>query len=181
VNPLTFLPPRRLEVARVPLTGERARELPLPVEPGRAAVVTFLRHTGCPFAERTLQLMRQAAARAPELQWLAVSHAPGRATERWLHAVGGAGAVTIVSDPARGSYAAWGLGRTSASHFLGRQSLAAVAGLARAGIRNRHPHGSRWQGAGTFALDGESVVRWRHLPAHAGDLPDLHEAQRALA
>jgi hypothetical protein len=66
------------------------------------------------------------------------------------------------------------------SHFLGRRSLRQVAKLARNGIRNRHPHGTRWQSAGTFALDGEATVRWRHLPEHAGDLPDLDAAVRAL-
>jgi hypothetical protein len=55
-----------------------------------------------------------------------------------------------------------------------------VASLARQGTRNRHPHGTRWQSAGTFALDHQAVVRWRLLPAHAGDLPDLEAAVHAI-
>jgi hypothetical protein len=55
-----------------------------------------------------------------------------------------------------------------------------VARLAQRGIRNRHPHGTRWQSAGTFALDEEGVVRWRHLLEHAGDLPELETAVQAL-
>jgi hypothetical protein len=47
-------------------------------------------------------------------------------------------------------------------------------------LRNRHPHGTRWQQAGTFAVDAERIVRWRHLPEHAGDLPDLAAAAVAL-
>ena len=86
----------------------------------------------------------------------------------------------LVTDPDRRLYAAWGLGQTSLGHFLGRRSLQAVAGLAREGIRNRHPSGTRWQSAGTFALDAAHTVRWRHLPAHAGDLPDLPAALRAI-
>src|SRR5205814_353510 len=43
------------------------------------------------------------------------------------------------------------------------------ARLARHGIRNRHPDGTRWQRAGTFAVDADGIVRWRHVPAHAGD------------
>jgi hypothetical protein len=56
-----------------------------------------------------------------------------------------------------------------------------VRRLAKDGIRNRHPHGTRWQQAGTFAVDASETVRWRHLPEHAGDLPDLDSAVAAAS
>jgi hypothetical protein len=112
--------------------------------------------------------------------WIAVSHAPEAATAAWAEAVGGLSAVTLVTDPERAYYAAWGLGRSSLAHFAGRRSLGQVARLARQGIRNRHPEGTRWQQAGAFAVDAERVVRWRHLPSHAGDLPDLDAGASAL-
>jgi hypothetical protein len=174
-----LLPPRALAIEPAPRPGERAPGLPVPLERGRPAIVAFLRHTGCPFAELTLKMLREAASRSPEAQWIAISHAPAVATERWCRAIGGAGGVRVLSDPSRRTYAAWGLGRTSLAHFLGRNSLVAVASLARRGIRNRHPHGTRWQSAGTFALDYHAIVRWRLLPAHAGDLPDLNAALSA--
>lgn len=180
MDPRTFLPPPRLEVLPAPEPGERARELPVALALDRPAIVSFLRHTGCPFAERTMQMLRDGAAHAPEVQWIAVSHAPAEETERWSSAIGGHGDVVLASDPARGSYAAWGLARTSLGHFLGGDSLRAVVALSRQGIRNRHPAGTRWQSAGTFALDGEGVVRWRALPAHAGDLPDLEAGLAAV-
>ncbi len=180
MDPRTFLRPHELTVAPAPAPGDPARELPLVLESGRPAVVAFLRHTGCPFAERTMQMLRAEAGRSPEVQWVAISHAPEAETVRWCAAVGGTGTVAVVSDPSRRSYAAWGLGRTDLGHFMGRRSLAAVAGLARQGIRNRHPAGTRWQSAGTFALDGEGIVRWRSLPAHAGELPDLAAALRSI-
>jgi hypothetical protein len=55
-----------------------------------------------------------------------------------------------------------------------------LANLARRGIRNRHPDGTRWQSAGTFALDRDGIVRWRLIPAHAGELPDLDQALDVL-
>jgi alkyl-hydroperoxide reductase/thiol specific antioxidant family protein len=180
VDPRTFRRPAALRVGTPPEPGDRAPELPIAPASGRPTVIAFLRHTGCPFAEVTLDRLREAAARAQELRWVAVSHAPEQATERWCRAVGGADGVSVVSDPSRRAYAAWGLGLTSLGHFLGARSLAGVGRLAREGIRNRHPHGTRWQSAGTFALDGTGVVRWRHLPAHAGDLPDLEQARTAL-
>jgi hypothetical protein len=127
-----------------------------------------------------MRTLRDAATASADITWVAISHAPAEATERWCRAIGGSGDVRVVSDPSRRTYAEWGLGRTSLGHFLGRRSLTEVARVARRGIRNRHPHGTRWQSAGTFALDEEGVVRWRHLPEHAGDLPDLDAAVRAL-
>jgi len=127
-----------------------------------------------------MRMLRESATRSPDVQWIAISHAPEKATDQWCHAVGGKDGVRVASDPSRSTYAQWGLGRTSLGHFLGRRSLAAVASLARRGIRNRHPHGTRWQSAGTFALDDQAIIRWRLLPAHAGDLPDLEAALEAL-
>jgi hypothetical protein len=176
----TFLPARELAVGPVPQPGDRAPELPGMPADGRPAIVAFLRHTGCPFAEQTLRMLREQAAGSPGVRWIAVSHAAPEGTSRWCAAVGGAGAVDILNDPSRLTYAAWGLGRTTLGHFAGMRSLAAAASLARQGIRNRHPSGTRWQSAGTFALDGDRVVRWRHLPEHAGDLPDLEQALQAL-
>jgi hypothetical protein len=181
VNPQTFLPGRSLELAPTPRPGDKAPELPARVESGRPAVVAFMRHTGCPFAEATLRSLRDAARSRPDVQWVAISHAPAPATDRWVAALGGAGDVILLSDTERRRYAAWGLGRTSLAHFLGRRSLVAVGRLARQGIRNRHPHGTRWQRAGTFAVDRDGVVRWRHLPEHAGELPTLEQAAASIA
>lgn len=128
-----------------------------------------------------MRMLRDAALSATNVQWVAVSHAPDDATHRWCEAIGGCDGVQVVSDPRRRVHAGWGLGRTSLGHFLGRRSLTAVGELARRGIRNRHPHGTRWQSAGAFALDPHRVVRWRHVPAHAGDLPDLNDALNAIA
>jgi hypothetical protein len=181
VNLRTFLPPAALPTADPPKPGDQARRLPAPGRSGDGpAVIAFLRHTGCPFAEATLRALRDASAAHPEIDWIAISHAGPEATQRWCDAIGGRGDVDVLLDIDRRCYAAWGLGRSSLSHFLGRRSLSEVARLARQGIRNRHPEGTRWQQAGTFALDGGGMVRWRHLPAHAGELPDLDEAAAAV-
>lgn len=82
-------------------------------------------------------------------------------------------------DEERTLYGSWGLGRSSLSHFIGPRSLRGVAALARQGVRNRHPVGTRWQTAGTFAIDAAGVVRFTHVPAHAGELPDLDAAVAA--
>jgi hypothetical protein len=175
VNLRTFVPPRALATATAPSPGDPAPDLDL--MPGRPTVVAFLRHTGCPFAEATMIALRDMPG---DLDRVAVSHASADATARWCEAIGGCGDVRVLHDPERASYAAWGLGRSSLGHFMGRRSLAEVGRLAKRGIRNRHPDGTRWQQAGTFVVDAEGIVRWRHLPRHAGDLPALDEASDAL-
>ena len=180
MNLRTFLPPPATPTASPPAVGAEAPGLPPGAPAEGPLVVAFLRHTGCPFAEWTARELRAAAERAPDIHWVAVSHAPEAATAAWADAVGGLGRVTLVTDPERSSYAAWGLGRSSLAHFAGRRSLAQVARLAREGVRNRHPDGTRWQQAGTFAVSEERTVRWRHLPEHAGDLPDLASAAESL-
>ena len=181
MNLRTFLPPLPLPMGAPPEPGEPARELPDPGLSGeQPAVVAFLRHTGCPFAELTARALRDAAASAPEVQWLVVSHASATATARWRDAIGGLPGIGVLIDADRIHYATWGLGRTSIGHFMGRRSLADVARLAREGIRNRHPDGTRWQTAGTFGVDEDGIVRWHHLPTYAGDMPDLEAAVAAV-
>jgi hypothetical protein len=166
-------------VADPPAPGDAAP--PLLGEPVTGpAVVAFLRHTGCPFAEWTAGALRDAAKDHPDVAWIAVSHASPEATERWSREIGGMTGVRLVVDPERSAYAAWGLGRSSLGHFAGRRSLGQVARLARGGIRNRHPDGTRWQRAGTFAVGDDGTVAWRHLPEHAGDLPDLAAADLSI-
>jgi hypothetical protein len=179
LNLRTFLPPAATDVAEPPAVGDAAPPLLGETVDG-PAVVAFLRHTGCPFAEWTVGALRAAAQDHPDVDWIAVSHASHEATDRWSEDIGGTTGFRVVVDPERTAYAAWGLGRSSLGHFAGRRSLGQVARLAREGIRNRHPDGTRWQQAGTFAIRMGGVISWRHLPEHAGDLPNLASADMSL-
>jgi peroxiredoxin len=179
VDPRTFLPPPRIDVSNPPRTGDPAPTLALSDRELRTAVLAFLRHAGCPFAEATARDLVRAANHHPDVQWVAVTHAPQGATDAWCEAVGLQSGVLVLADPDRSLYATWGVGTTSLRHFAGRRSLRGVANLARRGIRNRHPSGSRWQGAATFAIDADGILRLTHFPEHAGDLPDLDAAAAA--
>jgi peroxiredoxin len=178
VDPRTFLPPPRIDVSNPPRAGDPAPTLALSDRELRTAGVAFLRHAGCPFAEATAQGLVRAAQAHPDVQWVAVSHAPEAATDSWCAAVGMNG-VHVIADPERSLYATWGVGTTPLRHFAGARSLRGVAALAREGIRNRHPVGSRWQGAATFAVDADGIVRLAHFPEHAGELPDFDAVARA--
>jgi hypothetical protein len=179
MDPRTFLPPHRVPVAALPELGAPAPVAEPLGEVSGPAVVAFLRHVGCPFAEATIKAMTEQVERHPEVEWIAVSHAPLEATDHWCSAVGVSHRIRLVIDEERSAYGAWGLGRSSLRHFAGARSLSSVAELARKGIRNRHPAGSRWQQAGTFAINRDGELIWRHIPKHAGALPDLEDAALA--
>jgi len=179
VAPHTFVRPRPRDTAAPPEIGARVPELP-GLRPGRPAVVAFLRHVGCPFAEATVRQMAALAAERPGIDLLAVTHSPEAPSQRWCESFGGAGGVQLIGDPDRGRYAAWGVGLSDRRHFAGPESLGALRRLLDEGIHNRWASGNRWQAAATFAVDPAGMLRWRHIPGHAGDLPPLGDAVAAL-
>ncbi len=179
VAPHTFVRPRPRDTAAPPELGARVPELP-GLSPGRPAVVAFLRHVGCPFAEATVRQMAALAAERPAIDFLAVTHSDEAPSRRWCEAFGGAGGVRLIPDPDRARYAAWGVGLSDRRHFAGPESLGALRRLLDEGIHNRWASGNRWQAAATFAVDPAGVLRWCHFPRHAGDLPPLGDAIAAL-
>ena len=180
VAPHTFVRPRPRTTAAPLELGASVPELP-GLRPSRPAVVAFLRHVGCPFAEATVRQMAALAGERPGIDFLAVTHSDERPSRRWCEAFGGAAGVQLVSDPDRARYAAWGVGLSDRRHFAGPESLGALRRLLDEGIHNRWASGNRWQAAATFAVDAGGVLRWRHFPPHAGDLPPLADAVAALA
>jgi hypothetical protein len=180
VAPHTFVRPKARETSAPLELGAQVPELPVRT-PGRPAVVAFLRHVGCPFAEATVRHMAALSAKQPGIDFIAVTHSREQPSRRWCDAFGGAAGVQIVSDPDRARYAAWGVGLSDRKHFAGAKSMAALRRLLDEGIHNRWASGNRWQAAATFGVDPAGGLRWRHLPRHAGDLPPLDDAVTALA
>jgi hypothetical protein len=180
VAPHTFVRPKTIATAAPPELGATVPELPARKR-DRAAVIAFLRHVGCPFAEATVRTMIALAEQQPSIDFIAVTHSPDTPSLGWCHAFGGPGRVQIVSDPGRAHYAAWGVGLSDRRHFAGPDSLAALRRLLDEGIHNRWASGNRWQAAASFAIDPAGKLRWRHVPRHAGDLPPLDDAVDAVA
>ncbi|KAK2630245.1 hypothetical protein QTJ16_001065 [Diplocarpon rosae] len=181
----SWFPPKALATSSVPEPGNLApstQKLPFPPSDGKPALVTFLRHCGCPFAEKTFLSLRDHASKHPITTHIAVSHSSPAATETWLASVGGPGSVQVLVDDAREIYAQWGLGVSSTWHVLNPWSLWEVYALGkREGIWNRPTEsGSRWQTAGSFAVDGEGVVRWARVMGKADEVPDFEEGDRVL-
>ncbi|KAJ7698946.1 hypothetical protein B0H17DRAFT_1006385 [Mycena rosella] len=181
----SFRVPKAKATQPVPEIGSKAPSsphLPMPSADGRPTVVTFLRHCGCPFAERTFRALRATAAHTPAVRFVAVSHSDRGATDRWLAALGGASPVEIVVDAARDEFARWGLGLSSLGHFLSPAGLWAAYRLGKTdGIWNRPTEsGNRWQVSGSFAVDGGGTVRWGGAMRRADEVPDFEEAVGVL-
>ena len=142
--------------------------LDLPPEirsPGQSLLV-FVRHTGCPFAERDIKRARAWAAENPEVQVIVVTHGDEGLRDTWVADIGGAEGLTLYHDPERCLYGQAGLGFSAASHFMGFPSLLGVMRLWREGTRNRSASGTRWQRAGVLPLKDGKLV-WRNIPESA--------------
>jgi hypothetical protein len=179
VAPHTFVRPTTRTIAARPELGTRGPPLS-GLRPGHPAVVAFLRHVGCPFAEATVRRMAALAVGHPAIDFIAVTHSREQPSRRWCDAFGGAAGVHVIADPDRTHHAAWGVGLSDRTHFAGSESLAARRRLLDDGIHNRWASGNRWQAAATFAVDAAGMLRWRHVQGHAGDIPPLDDALAAL-
>ncbi|KAH9861829.1 hypothetical protein J1614_011582 [Plenodomus biglobosus] len=179
----SWMSPPSVKTSETPQVGQNAPSTPklsIPASNGKPTIVTFLRHCGCPFAEKTFLNLRAIAPSHPGIIFIAVSHSDRASTDRWLASLpdpsqNRAPNLQIVVDAEREAYAAWGLGVSSFWHVLG--SVASVSRLGREeGISVRPTEsGSRWQTAGNFGVDGLGVVRWCRVDGRADDVPDFGE------
>ncbi|KAL2074571.1 hypothetical protein VTL71DRAFT_8349 [Oculimacula yallundae] len=157
-------------------------ELSFPSSDGKPTVITFLRHCGCPFAEKTFLSLRDLASKDPSKNYIAVSHSDSPATKNWLSSVGGEGKVRVIVDDKRELYGKWGLGVSSTWHVLNPWSLYAVYTLGKTeNIWNKPTEsGTRWQTSGSFAVGKDGTVKWAEVPKAADQVPDFGDATRAL-
>ena len=179
----SWLAPSSVPTSSSPSIGSPAPSIPnLPNTSGRPLLVTFLRHCGCPFAEKTFLSLRSHASSHPNITFVAVSHSDKAATDKWLESVGGADQVEVIVDSERKIYAEWGLGISSFWHVLNPQGMWNAFKLGKEeGVWNRPTEsGSRWQTGGTFAVDGAGIVRWGQAAPGADWIPDLDQAIKAI-
>lgn len=183
-----WAPKAASDVAEVPSTGSKAPETTqLQLSSGRPAVIVFLRHCGCPFAEKTFLNLREVAKDHKDSDFMAVSHSSQDATDTWLKSLPQAGSessnLRVIVDDKLEVYAAWGLGPSSYGHVLNPTSLHAVWKLGQEeGIWNRPTEsGSRWQTSGFFAVDAQGIVRWGRAARSSDDIPDFGEAVGSIS
>ena len=134
-------------------------------------------------AEKTFRELRMEASKYNDVDFVAISHSSQESTDQWLNDVGGKMDTAVIVDSERTMYAAWGLGVSSAWHVLNPWSMYSVWKLGKSDdIWNRPTEsGSRWQTSGSFAIDGDGVIRWGGAASAADTIPDFKAALEALS
>ncbi|KAH7632222.1 hypothetical protein B0T09DRAFT_337398 [Sordaria sp. MPI-SDFR-AT-0083] len=184
------------EVAPAPQVGGRAPQSEqIRFPSAKPTVILFLRHCGCPFAEKAFRILTALSVSHPNLHFLA-----------WE--------ADVIVDESRALYAQWGLGTTStwyaykpwalwntyklgvAEGIWGRKEKPRAASV---GSNSSDDHsgdgkgmsvhertggtyssGSVWQMGGAFAVDRMGFVRWVGVPQDASEVPDLKRAVEVL-
>ncbi|OLN87554.1 hypothetical protein CCHL11_06186 [Colletotrichum chlorophyti] len=185
----SWMSPSKLDLSNPPKAGDSApstNQLKFPRADGKPVVVTFLRHCGCPFAEKTFLVLRAAASKHPHIAFVAVSHSSESHTQKWVSEVGGLGDVNpiqVITNEDRSLYAKWGLGTSSFMHVLNPHDLYNVFTLASAeGITNRPTEsGNRWQTSGTWVVDKQGKVTWGGPSKSASEIPDVESAVATIS
>ncbi|KAK4234801.1 hypothetical protein C8A03DRAFT_18360 [Achaetomium macrosporum] len=171
-------------LAPVPKVGDRAPTLGNDVHFPRdkPVLVVFLRHCGCPFAEKTFKLLTDLSNHHPEVHCVAVSQSSQKDTDKWIVEVGGEWDVQVIVDASRQLYHAWGLGTSTYWYALNPLAMWHTWKLGtEEGIWNRNAEsGSKWQIGGAFAVDAGGFVRWAKPAASADEVPDFKQALKAL-
>ena len=86
---------------------------------------------------------------------------------------------TIVSDPERKSYAAWGVGSLGWGGMVNGDIMGALKSLKESDGIDMRPTGVgayRWQNSGGFAVDGQGKIRWLKIAKDSSDVCDYAEA-----
>jgi len=164
---ILLLKPREQIIAPAPRLGD-VIELPDPAFSRGRVLLVFVRHTGCPFAERDIKESRRWAAEHPDARVVVVTHGDINVRNRWLDLIGGGDGLALYHDSDRHFYGQIGLGYSNGWHFMGPQSLMGVVKLWFRGIFNRMASGTRWQRAGVFFLQ-DGVLQWSNTPQSADD------------
>ncbi|KAF7879557.1 hypothetical protein EAF04_000752 [Stromatinia cepivora] len=181
----SWLPPSPIDVQSPPEINSKApssSKLPFPNPNRKSTIITFLRHCGCPFAEKTFLTLRNLATSHPTLKIIAIFHSSPTSTETWLSSLGGAGPIQIIVHSEREIYAQWGLGTSSAWHVLNLRSILSVFKLGREEkIWNRPTEsGNRWQMSGSWIVDKEGIVKGGGVAKSADDIMDFEEAVKLV-
>ncbi|KAJ5317393.1 hypothetical protein N7508_001901 [Penicillium antarcticum] len=193
----SWVAPKKREISPAPRVGYPApshRLLRFPQLSPDPCILVFLRHCGCPFAEKAcIDVCSLDAVRKGSIKVILVSHSSEEATSRWLKAIQQGGrlcansgnqepAATIIIDDEMELYAAWGLGVATREHVLNLATVYAAISLGwREGLWDRATEsGSRWQTSGAYGIDRLGIVKWVHVPRRASDLADFENAQAVL-
>jgi len=144
------------------------------------AMIFFIRHIGCPFAEATLKMINERVTLNPTIDYIIISHGNHDSYFSWLKIINIDKDIKHFIDSDRIFYGNAGLGFSSISHFLSFKPITGVLKLLLKGIKNRSAEGTRWQKAGTFLIKKDGTILWNHIPQYADELPSIDRALKVI-
>lgn len=90
---------------------------------------------------------------------------------------------TLVADPERKAYAAWGVGSLGWGGMVNGGVMEALKSLKESDGIDLRPTGVgsyRWQNSGGFAVDSAGTIRWRKIAKDSSDMCDYSEAAKTI-
>ncbi|THX04627.1 hypothetical protein D6D17_05585 [Aureobasidium pullulans] len=179
----SIIPQSSPSVAALPEVGEQApaRVGSVDLKSGgrRPTLLAFVRHCGCPFAEKEVQLLGAESRKNEKLHVVIVQHSDEATTQQWFEDIGGKKAFpdsqryTLVADPERKAYAAWGVGSLGWGGMVNGGVMEALKSLKESDGIDLRPTGVgsyRWQNSGGFAVDSAGTIRWRKIAKDSSDI-----------
>ncbi|THY82249.1 hypothetical protein D6C95_08827 [Aureobasidium pullulans] len=189
----SIIPQSSPSVAALPEIGDQAParvgSVDLKSGGGRPTLVAFVRHCGCPFAEKEVQLLGAESRKNEKLHVVIVQHSEEATTQQWFEDIGGKKAFpdskryTLVADPERKAYAAWGVGSLGWGGMVNGGVMEALKSLKESDGIDLRPTGVgsyRWQNSGGFAVDSAGTIRWRKIAKDSSDMCDYSEAAKMI-
>ncbi|THX83888.1 hypothetical protein D6D05_03369 [Aureobasidium pullulans] len=189
----SIIPQSSPSVAALPEIGDQAParvgSVDLKSGGGRPTLVAFVRHCGCPFAEKEVQLLGAESRKNEKLHVVIVQHSEEATTQQWFEDIGGKKAFpdskryTLVADPERKAYAAWGVGSLGWGGMVNGGVMEALKSLKESDGIDLRPTGVgsyRWQNSGGFAVDSAGTIRWRKIAKDSSDMCDYSEAAKTI-
>ncbi|WVF65909.1 hypothetical protein IAT40_000647 [Kwoniella sp. CBS 6097] len=158
---------------------------------GRLALIAFVRHCGCPFAEKEVNLLSEQliADQGQRLHVVIVQHSEEAETKKWFDEIGGSrlfpdsSRYTLLSDPTRELYASWGIGTLGWTGMINPSIMNNLKSLKEADgidLRATGEGSYRWGNSGGFAVDEEGEVKWRKVATDSSDVCDYAEAAKTV-
>ncbi|TIA09968.1 hypothetical protein D6C80_08322 [Aureobasidium pullulans] len=189
----SIIPQSSPSVAALPEIGDQAParvgSVDLKSGGGRPTLVAFVRHCGCPFAEKEVQLLGAESRKNEKLHVVIVQHSEEATTQQWFEDIGGKKAFpdskryTLVADPERKAYAAWGVGSLGWGGMVNGGVMEALKSLKESDGIDLRPTGVgsyRWQNSGGFAVDSAGTIRWRKIAKDSSDMCGYSEAAKTI-
>ncbi|WWC85812.1 uncharacterized protein L201_000679 [Kwoniella dendrophila CBS 6074] len=156
---------------------------------GKPTLIAFVRHCGCPFAEKEINLLSEETQKNDHLRVVIVQHAERKQVDKWFDEIGGSKLFpdstrfTLIPDPTRELYAKWGIGQLGWGGMINSGIMDNLKKLKEndgIDLRQTGTGSYRWQNSGGFAVSSEGTIKWRKIAKDSSDICDYFEAAKTV-